>query len=413
MTNFEAKGILNITGLSGNSVANIEEDLNVGMSVSSSGGAGVTAVSSDKGTDILSGQLDTLNDIEDVLDKSAISGGGIGGGGGILSTATGGGGIGLTDILGVTSLGTLVSKVSLRSLLSKIPTFAALLGGGILASEFISGDLGREDIIQTPIKVGEIMTGGLVKNDLINGTIGAAAIIGGTVQIGSMVSGVLSGTALGGYLGSVSIGGVLTALGGGSAAAVGGVALAALLGTTAIGTLISDDSTINPGDHVLKMEFGEALVDAGRANVAVVDYITPAPLDEFIAESTDTTNADQTTTTGTSSSPYSDVPDGISADSVNTQRSSDETQAQLEEQGLGNIGRNGTTTWDDRFRRSGNRNRARERQENRQELDINVNGNLTLEEARSAGLIPNGEIPPEARSQILDLVERELLDSRI
>jgi len=404
MTEFEAQGVLEITDIGGNSVTNIERGLDgIGVNVSQSGGAGVTQTGAgNSALDTLKEQSGILDDIRDAVEKGAVSGGG-GGGGNLLGSVTGGG-LGLTDLLGVTSFASLVRGVSLTSLITKIPAFGALIGGGILASEFVTGDLGSEDLVQTPVKVGTLVTGGLVGNDLIEGTIGAASIIGGTVQLTSLLtSSSVTAATLSSMLGSVSIGSILTGLAGGGAAAAGGVALAALLGTTAIGTIISDDSSIDPANHLTKMEFEEALVDAGRANIEVVDFITPAPLDAFIAEKTDPSKDEGTVSTGSDLDPTKK--NKVSASKVNGNRGPQATGEALEREGLRDIG---TPQDDVEPRDRFTRNRARERQ-NRQQLDVNFNGNLTLEQTRSAGLLPDGEIPPEVRRRILNLVERELL----
>ena len=248
------------------------------------------------GLDILNEQTAVLHDIHDTIERGAVSaGGGLLGGRGVLAGGAGGGF--LSGVLGGSA-----SKISASKLIKVGASFPPLFAGVLAIEDIISGN--PTDIVGIPMEIGEFFTGGLTDNDLVEGTIGISSILGGSIALKSLLSGTTIGSilssgatlttsTLSGLLGSVSIGGVLTGLGGGAAAA-GGAALGGLLGTTALGTLLTDDE-VNPVDHITKMEFGQALIDTKDANVAVADYISPAPLDEFIE---DTKNSLLDTNTG-------------------------------------------------------------------------------------------------------------------
>jgi hypothetical protein len=210
---------------------NISSQLPGGAGTLADGGA--TAAGGTAIIDELETQTETLIDIQDTIEQGAVSGAGFGGGGG------GGGGLFAGATLGTilgggkSKLTTLITKAPFKRLLSKVPSVVGLLGTAKLAGELVKGDLSKDDVIDTTIKMGNLVTGGLAPNDFVAGAVGAGVGGYGILQIGSLVTGKLSSTALSGYLGSTAAGTIINPFTGSLVTLLGG--------TIMLGDLINRD----------------------------------------------------------------------------------------------------------------------------------------------------------------------------
>jgi hypothetical protein len=178
-----------------------------------------------------------LGEIRDFSERAAMTGGDSGGGGGMMGSVLSFGALsalsgGLSSLLGKTSLGSLVTSVSLKSLITRIPAFATLVTAADLGADLVTGKLTRDDIVSAPVELGNMVTFGQLNSSAIKGAIGTVTLAIGTYQIGSIIAGTLGSSALAGYLGSTSIGGVLSGT-------LGSSALAGYLGSTSIGGVLS------------------------------------------------------------------------------------------------------------------------------------------------------------------------------
>lgn len=143
-------------------------------------------------------------------------------------------------IAGGVSLTSLVTKAPLKSLLTKVPAFATLVTAASLSDDLVNGTLGKDDLFESAVDVGSVMTLGAFDNEDVEAAIGTVTLAIGTYQIGSVITGKIGASALGGYFGSIGIGLLLNPLTAGVAA--GG--LAAYLGTVGINKLIEGEINI-------------------------------------------------------------------------------------------------------------------------------------------------------------------------
>lgn len=207
-------------------------------------------------------RTEDINDILDILLN--MNEGGMGGGGGGMagraqSVIAGVGGR-LSALLGGVSLANIVTKVPLRSLLTRAPAFATLVKASDLAGELVTGKLGADDLLSAPMEVGDMVTFGQLDSKAVETAIGSVTLAVGTYQIGNIVAGSLGSSALASYFtGSIGIGSILSGISSSSALStlftasigigsvltgMGAGVLAAKLGQVGINQIIEGELTV-------------------------------------------------------------------------------------------------------------------------------------------------------------------------
>jgi hypothetical protein len=171
-------------------------------------------------------------------------------GGGLGALLSVGGGVGLGKIVTGASLGSLVSKVALSSLLKALPALGAL----VIAADTIGAMIDGEDPITAFVTAAEDMGEFIlnpigIDNDLIEAVTGIGVFILGTMSIASFLTGVSitamvsgAGATIATFLGWSSI----TALvaGAGSSLGAAGTTIAAFLGFASMGALVTTVGSI-------------------------------------------------------------------------------------------------------------------------------------------------------------------------